>query len=228
MEKNAITPKDSQTDRTTFVFPRQNFSINLNSVSKNLSLTMTHKETCSKKSPIHRSKIMEKLAETERKFERNERMKNMMAFKSMNAKIQDKYLVGKQSSLRRKLKINYNDITNDQEDPKDRKNVSSSPRKRFSLNGTCDYHILNYFRTLKRNEQKSFEEDCYSSVTRENINKYLQFFDAFNKIDHKINYPEKQNEKSQEINNCRLKDEKTQSEYIRDLKEKDLMGFFFF
>ena len=59
MEKNALTPKDLQTDIATFVFPRQNFSINLNSVSKNLSLTMTHKEICSKKSHIKRSKIME-------------------------------------------------------------------------------------------------------------------------------------------------------------------------
>ena len=222
MEKNALTPKDPQTDRATFVFPRQNFSINLNSVSKNLSLTMTHKEICSKKSHIKRSKIMEKLAETERKFERNERMKNMIAVKSMNAKIQDKYLVAKQTSLSRKLKINYNDIINDHGDQTDRKHVSSSPRNRLSLNSTCDYHILNYFRTLKRNEQKS---DCYSSVTRENINKYLRFFDAFNKIDRKINYPEKQNAKSQEIKSYRLQDEKPQSEYIRDLKEKDLMGF---
>lgn len=227
MEKNALTPKDPQTDRTTFVFPRQNFSINLNSVGKNLSLTMTHKKICSKKSPIQRSKIMEKLAETERKFERNERVKNMMAVKSMNAKIQDRHLAGKQTSLSRKLKINYNDITNDQEDQTDRKHISSSPRNRLSLNGTCDYHILNYFRTIKRNEQKSFEKDCYSSVTRENLNKYLNFFDAFNKIDHKINYPEKQNAKSKEIKSYRLQDEKPQSEYIRDLKEKDLMGFFF-
>jgi len=218
-------------NRATSLYPLSNLSIVINAEKgyrKNLSLAMTQRESCFKKSPTHTSKIMEKLAETERKFERKEKFKNMMAFKSMNSYINDHKNENLHLGIRKKFKMDLTDLTTE---PKiaDYPKLSSTPRNNhLSLSRACDYHILNYFKTIKSQgrEERSWDEEYYSPLTKANVDRYQHFFHTFNKIESKMDLPEHSNRSKI----AEIKKEKNQgqdqrsSQYIGDMKEKDLSG----
>lgn len=145
-------------------------------------------------SPLYHSKILDRLAATERESRKNEKLKDLQALKSLSQSIQSspKHLA-ELSPKTRRFKLELLDLETDPQqlipDESLKKLSASNPRYRFS-HGSSDYHLMkNFLTTRTLADESSFSEIHLTSLTKANLEKYKKFLDASNRAEGRAACP---------------------------------------